>query len=108
MKKPYFLLFLLTATVKLSAQNPIHLTIRDTSGPTISRNIYGHFSEDLGGVFMMVSGRGPYKDGCGEALKKIKCRYCAGRGVLCGPVSLADAIGPRAQRKRTVNTTWAW
>ena len=30
------------------AQSVVSLSIRDTSGPTISKYIYGHFSEDLG------------------------------------------------------------
>ena len=100
MKKPYLLLFLLAAVIKLSAQNPIHVTIRDTSGPTISRNIYGHFSEDLGRCIYDGFWTGDHiRMDVVEALKKIKVPVLRWPGgCYADQYHWADAIGPRAQR----------
>ena len=108
MKKPFLLLFVLTVTVSLSAQRPVPLTIRDTSGPTISRNIYGHFSEDLGRCIYDGFWTGDHiRMDVVAALKKIKVPVLRWPGgCYADQYHWRDAIGPRAQRKRTVNTSW--
>jgi alpha-L-arabinofuranosidase len=108
MKKPLSLLLLLTVTVSLSAQHPVSLTIRDTSGPTISRNIYGHFSEDLGRCIYDGFWTGDHiRMDVVAALKKIKVPVLRWPGgCYADQYHWKDAIGPRDQRKRTVNTSW--
>jgi len=46
--KVFLLAVLLAFSTFLHAQQSVSISISDTSGPQISRNIYGHFSEDLG------------------------------------------------------------
>jgi alpha-L-arabinofuranosidase len=108
MKKPFLLLLILTVTVSLSAQRPVSLTIRDTSGPTISRNIYGHFSEDLGRCIYDGFWTGDHiRMDVVAALKKIKVPVLRWPGgCYADQYHWRDAIGPRNQRKRTVNTSW--
>ena len=108
MKKPILLLFLLLAAVGLFAQAPVALTVRDTSGPVISRNIYGHFSEDLGRCIYDGFWTGDHiRMDVVEALKKINVPVLRWPGgCYADQYHWADAIGPRNQRKRTVNTTW--
>ena len=108
MKKPFLLLLTLTIAVSLSAQRPVSLTIRDTSGPTISRNIYGHFSEDLGRCIYDGFWTGDHiRMDVVAALKKIKMPVLRWPGgCYADQYHWRDAIGPRNQRKRTVNTSW--
>ena len=108
MKKPFLLFCLLPAVFHLTAQNAINLTIRDTSGPSISRNIYGHFSEDLGRCIYDGFWTGDHiRMDVVEALKKIKVPVLRWPGgCYADQYHWRDAIGPRNQRKRTVNTTW--
>ena len=108
MKKPFLLLLTLTIAFSLSAQRPVSLTIRDTSGPTISRNIYGHFSEDLGRCIYDGFWTGDHiRMDVVAALKKIKVPVLRWPGgCYADQYHWRDAIGPRNQRKRTVNTSW--
>jgi alpha-L-arabinofuranosidase len=108
MKKPSLLLFLISISVCLFAQAPVYLTIRDTSGPVISRNIYGHFSEDLGRCIYDGFWTGDHiRMDVVEALKKIRVPVLRWPGgCYADQYHWADAIGPGNQRKRTVNTTW--
>ncbi len=108
MKKPSLLLFLMNISVCLFAQAPVYLTIRDTSGPVISRNIYGHFSEDLGRCIYDGFWTGDHiRMDVVEALKKIRVPVLRWPGgCYADQYHWADAIGPGNQRKRTVNTTW--
>jgi alpha-L-arabinofuranosidase len=108
MKKTILLLFGMSISVCLFAQAPVYLTIRDTSGPVISRNIYGHFSEDLGRCIYDGFWTGDHiRMDVVEALKKIRVPVLRWPGgCYADQYHWADAIGPRNQRKRTVNTTW--
>ena len=103
-----FLLLLITLCVTGRAQTTTTLSIRDTSGPVISRNIYGHFSEDLGRCIYDGFWTGDHiRMDVVEALKKIKVPALRWPGgCYADQYHWADAIGPRNQRKRTVNTTW--
>jgi alpha-N-arabinofuranosidase len=108
MKKNILLLSVMSMSVCLFAQAPVSLMIRDTSGPVISRNIYGHFSEDLGRCIYDGFWTGDHiRMDVVEALKKIRVPVLRWPGgCYADQYHWADAIGPRNQRKRTVNTTW--
>jgi alpha-N-arabinofuranosidase len=108
MKKPILLAILLLVFVGVFAQVSVVLTIRDTSGPVVSRNIYGHFSEDLGRCIYDGFWTGDHiRMDVVEALKKIRVPVLRWPGgCYADQYHWADAIGPRKLRKRTVNTTW--
>ncbi len=108
LKKSSFLCFLLVISLLAIAQTSTSLSIRDTSGPVISRNIYGHFSEDLGRCIYDGFWTGDkIRMDIVEALKKIKVPVLRWPGgCYADQYHWRDAIGPREQRKRTVNTTW--
>jgi alpha-N-arabinofuranosidase len=99
---------LLFFSIEVSAQIPAGLTIRDTSGPMISRFIYGHFSEDLGRCIYDGFWTGDHiRMDVVEALKKIRVPVLRWPGGCYADMyHWRDAIGPREQRKHTVNTTW--
>ncbi|GGB16826.1 alpha-N-arabinofuranosidase [Puia dinghuensis] len=103
-----FSLLFLFFSVGLFAQNGAGVTIRDTSGPVISRNIYGHFSEDLGRCIYDGFWTGDHiRMDVVEALKKIRVPVLRWPGgCFADMYHWRDAIGPRDQRKHTVNTTW--
>jgi alpha-L-arabinofuranosidase len=83
---------------------------------TISRHIYGHFSEHLGrciydGFWVGDSINVPKKDRIRmdivEALKKIRVPNLRWPGGCFGDeYHWSDGIGPRDQRPKRVNTTW--
>jgi alpha-N-arabinofuranosidase len=113
MKKPPFLLFMLATSLSglsqtVSAQTTMNMEIRDNSGPTISRNIYGHFSEHLGRCIYDGFWTGDkIRMDVVDALKKIRIPVLRWPGgCFADQYHWKDAIGPREQRKKTVNTTW--
>src|ERR1700683_2237241 len=108
MKKLLLLVILLSVFTSVFAQEPVALTIRDTSGPVVSRNIYGHFSEDLGRCIYDGFWAGDHiRMDVVEALRKIKVPVLRWPGgCYADQYHWADAIGPRNQRKRTGNTRW--
>ena len=83
---------------------------------TISRHIYGHFSEHLGrciydGFWVNDSSTLPRKDRIRldvvEALKKIKIPNLRWPGgCFADEYHWRDGIGPRAQRPTMINTNW--
>ena len=110
---------LLICLVRLTcfAQSSVSLTV-DTikGGPTISRHIYGHFSEHLGhciygGFWVNDSVTVPKKDRIRldivEALKKIKVPNLRWPGgCFADEYHWRDGIGPRNRRPTMVNTHW--
>jgi alpha-L-arabinofuranosidase len=92
----------------LYAQKTAELIVADTAGPVISRNIYGHFSEDLGRCIYDGFWTGDkIRMDVVDALKKIKVPVLRWPGgCFADQYHWRDAIGPRGQRKKTVNTTW--
>src|ERR1700761_1490432 len=104
----FSLLFIAAIPTGVFAQAPVSLSIKDTSGPTISRNIYGQFSEDLGRCIYDGFWTGDHiRMDVVEALKKIRVPVLRWPGgCYADQYHWRDAIGPRAQRKQTVNTTW--
>src|ERR1044071_4934835 len=105
------------ALINQTVLSQVTLTI-DGSNPkiTISRHIYGHFSEHLGrciydGFWVADSMNVPRKDRIRldvvNALKKIKIpdlRWPG--GCFADEYHWRDGIGPRNQRPKMVNTNW--
>ena len=93
------------------------ITLNPRSGKgTISKNIYGHFSEHLGrciyqGLYVgedspIPNLRGIRKDAA-EALRKIHVPVLRWPGgCFADEYHWRDGIGPRESRKRMVNTNW--
>ncbi|WP_374164835.1 alpha-N-arabinofuranosidase [Arcticibacter sp. MXS-1] len=119
MKKSSFflsLLFLLPS-LKLSAQNTVTLNL-NTAGAkeTISRHIYGHFSEHLGRCIydgfwvdenLNVPKQGRIRMDVVNALKKINVPNLRWPGgCFADEYHWRDGIGPREQRPKMVNTNW--
>ncbi|MEJ5189056.1 MAG: alpha-N-arabinofuranosidase [Breznakiellaceae bacterium] len=85
-------------------------------GPTIAREIYGHFSEHLGrciyeGLWVGEDSSIPnirgYRKDVLEALKKIKIPVLRWPGgCFADEYHWKDGIGPYANRKRMINTHW--
>ncbi len=99
-----------------TAQTFTQLTIHPGTALTINKNIYGHFSEDLGrciydGFWVDSALAVPKQDRIRldvvEALKKINIPILRWPGgCFADQYHWRDGIGPRQQRTRTVNTTW--
>src|SRR5882672_9000959 len=100
----FFLPLLLVTCLWSAAQTTITLSVKDTSGPVISRNIYGHFSEDLGRCIYDGFWTGDkIRMDIVDALKKIKVPILRWPGgCYADQYHWKDAIGPREQRKRTI------
>lgn len=96
-----------TTTVVINGSNPAN---------TISRHIYGHFSEHLGrciydgfwvGDTMQVAKKDRIRLDVVEALKKIKVPNLRWPGgCFADEYHWRDGIGPRSQRPYMVNTNW--
>jgi alpha-L-arabinofuranosidase len=111
------LLLLLVSSISLFSQTTTSVVI-DGSNPknTISRHIYGHFSEHLGrciydGFWVDESLNVPKKDRIRldivDALKKIKVPNLRWPGgCFADEYHWRDGIGPRNQRPFMVNTNW--
>jgi alpha-L-arabinofuranosidase len=115
MKKIIFLVTIFFFVNFLSAQTSV---VIDATNPTntISRHIYGHFSEHLGrciydGFWVGDSVNVPKKDRIRldvvEALKKIKVPNLRWPGgCFADEYHWRDGIGPRKERPYMVNTNW--
>jgi alpha-L-arabinofuranosidase len=115
-KKFVFFLLYAFATSLLYAQQPVQITISDTSHQKISKYIYGHFAEHLGrciydGFWVDDTLNVPKKDRIRldvvEALKKINIpdlRWPG--GCFADQYHWRDGIGETSKRPRRVNTTW--
>ncbi len=105
---PFLVFLFLLSGIQVFSQTAIELSIKDTSGPVISRNVYGHFSEDLGRCIYDGFWTGDrMRMDVVEALRKIKVPVLRWPGgCYADQYHWRDAIGPRDQRKKTVNTTW--
>lgn len=85
-------------------------------GPTINRDIYGHFSEHLGRCIYGGLWVGPdspipningYRKDVVEALKRIRIPNLRWPGgCFADEYHWKDGIGPQEERKRMVNTHW--
>ena len=100
-----------------TAQKPVQVTL-NTGAPNlvISKNIYGHFSEDLGRCIydgfwidssLSVAKKDRIRMDVIDALRKIKIPVLRWPGgCFADQYHWRDGIGPRNQRTKTVNTTW--
>jgi alpha-N-arabinofuranosidase len=118
MKKVYAsIVIALAINLTICAQAPTSMVIDGTNPKTtISRHIYGHFSEHLGrciydGFWVADSMNVPKKDRIRldivDALKKIKVPNLRWPGgCFADEYHWRDGIGPRNQRPHMVNTNW--
>jgi alpha-L-arabinofuranosidase len=111
---PAFLVTVILSTTVFSQTKM--LVTPGNSSPTISRHIYGHFSEHLGrciydGFWVADSMNVPRKDRIRldivEALKKIKVPNLRWPGgCFADEYHWRDGIGLRKDRPKMVNTNW--
>jgi len=117
MKKKLAFILLMFIIFFASAQNSAKLIINGNNPKTtISRNIYGHFSEHLGrciydGFWVNDSMNVPKKDRIRldivDALKKIKIPNLRWPGgCFADEYHWRDGIGVRNQRPTMINTNW--
>lgn len=99
-----------------SAQTEIKLAVKAPNGETISKHIYGHFSEHLGrciydgfwvGENSAIPNKGRIRLDVVDALKKINIPNLRWPGgCFADEYHWRDGIGPRNQRPKMVNTNW--
>ena len=120
MKKTLLMLVaLLAGFIQLSAQqnNQSHLTVHVNAGKTtISKHIYGHFSEHLGrciygGIWVGEDSEVPningYRKDVFEALKHLNIPNLRWPGgCFADEYHWMDGIGPREDRPEMINTHW--
>lgn len=110
---PVILTLIITSSVNSQTKLGIYYK---ASAPTISRHIYGHFSEHLGrciydGFWVSDTSTLARKDRIRldivEALKKIRIPNLRWPGgCFADEYHWRDGIGPRVQRPKMINTTW--
>ncbi|MGQ9620359.1 MAG: alpha-N-arabinofuranosidase [Bacteroidales bacterium] len=117
MKKVFLILFLAAVVLNGYCQQSVAMVIdAGASKYTISRHIYGHFSEHLGRCIydgywvdpsMPVEKHDRIRLDIVEALKKIKIPNLRWPGgCFADEYHWRDGIGPREQRPTMVNTNW--
>lgn len=118
MRKLICAIGLLSTTLYAAGQSgDATLTIQqNNSGTTISRHIYGHFSEHLGRCIydgfwvdetLPVKKQGRIRLDVVEALRKVKIPNLRWPGgCFADEYHWRDGIGPREQRPKMVNTNW--
>ncbi|HCI54660.1 MAG TPA: alpha-L-arabinofuranosidase C-terminal domain-containing protein [Bacteroidales bacterium] len=117
MKKILLLFFLTAISLNSFSQTSVAMTVdAGASKYTISRHIYGHFSEHLGrciydGYWVDPSMPVPKQDRIRldivDALKKIKIPNLRWPGgCFADEYHWRDGIGPRNQRPTMINTNW--
>ena len=116
MKSKLSFLLLFLCAFAAQAQNTASLVIQPKSDHTISRHIYGHFSEHLGRCIydgfwvdpaLNVQKKDRIRLDVVDALKKIhipNLRWPG--GCFADEYHWRDGIGPREQRPKMVNTNW--
>lgn len=116
MRKGIFFITLLIFVNLLSAQNIVVIQA-DKGKDTINRNIYGHFSEDLGhciygGIYVGDNNKKiPNENGVRtdiiNALKKLKVPVLRWPGgCFADNYHWKDAIGPKNKRRPIENVSW--
>jgi alpha-N-arabinofuranosidase len=117
MKKITAVILLSFFSIALYSQTTnAYATIQGNSNLTISRHIYGHFSEHLGRCIydgfwvdesLNVPKKGRIRMDIVEALKKINIPNLRWPGgCFADEYHWRDGIGPREQRPKMVNTNW--
>lgn len=113
--KNQLILLLLCFAIAAKAQN--HVTVSASLGEhTISRHIYGHFSEHLGrciyggfyvGEKSVIPNRAGVRTDVVEALKKLKTPNLRWPGgCFADTYHWKDGIGPKDQRPSMLNVWW--
>lgn len=116
MKNLLILIFLLSLSSTTTAQNTL-LINADRSKDTISRHIYGHFSEHLGrciyGGFYVgddntqIPNQRGIRTDVVEALKALKIPNLRWPGgCFADTYHWKDGVGPKSERPTIVNTWW--
>src|SRR4029453_17345481 len=106
-----------TSSAQTTKTNKASLVIHsDQTGPTINRNIYGHFAEHLGrlvyeGIWVGENSPIPNTRGIRNdvvaAFKRLKIPVLRWPGgCFADEYRWRDGIGPRDQRPKRINTHW--
>jgi len=119
MRRRFFNALLVTFLISSNsfAAGKAEVVVRtDTSDATISRHIYGQFSEHLGqciygGIWVGENSTIPningYRKDLVDALKKIKVPNLRWPGgCFADEYHWQDGIGPRSERPKMINTHW--
>lgn len=116
MKKTTAIVLFSFVSFSLFSQTNAWVTIQGNSNQTISKHIYGHFSEHLGRCIydgfwvdesLNVPKKGRIRMDIVEALKKINIPNLRWPGgCFADEYHWRDGIGPRNQRPKMVNTNW--
>lgn len=112
----HYFIALLFSSALLRAQNQVSLH-PGNSRDTISKNIYGHFAEDLGrgiygGIYVgegnnKIANQNGIRLDIIEALKKLKIPVLRWPGgCYADHYHWKDGIGPKDKRKQTENVSW--
>ena len=98
------------------AERTATIALGSASGPTIHRNIFGHFAEHLGsciegGIWVGEESPIPHVRGIrsdvSEALRNLHVPVLRWPGgCFADEYHWKDGIGPREKRPRMINTTW--
>src|SRR5215831_5630485 len=114
--KKALLIVCLFISVSLFSQDKAFVTIQSNSNLTISKHIYGHFSEHLGRCIydgywvdekMQVAKTDRIRMDIVDALKKINIPNLRWPGgCFADEYHWRDGIGVRTQRPKMVNTNW--
>jgi alpha-N-arabinofuranosidase len=115
MKKLFFIVVIMMTCVMAQAQNKL-IVNADQGETTISRHIYGHFSEHLGhciyggywvGEDSPIPNTRGIRNDVVKALKDIRIPNLRWPGgCFADEYHWMDGIGPRDQRPKMVNTHW--
>jgi len=115
-----FLIFLAGALSYAQIENPVPVNqlviITNHTGPVISKDIYGHFSEHLGtciygGIWVGTGSKMPNTNGIRNdvlsALREIKIPNLRWPGgCFADTYHWKDGIGPQSGRASIINTNW--
>lgn len=109
------LVFIFLSSLHSFAETKVSIATNDP-GATIHRNIYGQFMEHLGrgiyeGIWVGEDSKIPntkgYRKDVLKALKELEVPLLRWPGgCFADEYHWQDAVGPREQRSKTVNTTW--
>lgn len=108
--------FIFSFSTSILAQDTAVISVQNNTKWTISKHIYGHFSEHLGHCIydgywvdstLPVAKKDRIRLDIVEALKKIKVPNLRWPGgCFADEYHWRDGIGPRNQRPKMVNTNW--
>ena len=106
----------LSMGMQVRSQNYLVVHMNDTTGPVISKHIYGHFSEHLGrciyegfwvGEGSAISAKNGIRQDVVEALKEVKIPNLRWPGgCFADTYHWKDGVGPQTERAKIINTHW--